>query len=161
MTYYPRSQTKIRQHKAQQMQLRGINLTDNYTEGQLESSKGITSDRFPYISTSDERQAIDAGIPSGYQPVSIYAAEKLFVVSDCPSASGSGYRCYYGGQYVGDINNLDLPKQYAVVGGRLVVWPDKVMFNIYDTEITATQMHTATLLADVREGTVVWKEAAE
>lgn len=150
---YPQNTVKIKQKKAQQMQILGINRTDNYADGQMESCKNITSDRFPYIATADQMELINTGVPVGFNAVSIYPAEKLFVVSDVPAMDG-GYKCYYGGKYVGDVNNLDLPKQYAMVSGRLIVWPDKVAFNLFDVEISSEQLQTAPLLVKVTQGSI-------
>lgn len=155
---YPQTKANIKHMKDQSLQLRGINLTDNYQDGQLEESKGISSDRFPYITTSEELQPVDTGIASGYQPVSMYAWEKLFIVSDEPSSSG-GYKCFYGGQYCGDAVNLELPKQYAVVNSKLVMWPDKVYFNLYDNEMSAHPLTTAPLLITVSSGTITYRKA--
>ena len=60
---YPQIKTKVKHRSAQAMQMRGINLTDNYGDGQLESSKNISTARFPYITTADQLQAVDTGIP--------------------------------------------------------------------------------------------------
>lgn len=155
---FPQTRANVKHRSAQSLQMRGINLTDNYAEGQLEESKGISTNRFPYITTTDELQPVDTGIPSGYQPVSMFAWEKLFVVSDEPSTDG-GYKCYYGGQYCGDAVNLELPKQYAVVNSKLVMWPDKIYFNLYDEEMSAHPLTTAPLLTTVVSGTIKFRKA--
>lgn len=154
---YPQTKANIKHMKDQSLQLRGINLTDNYQDGQLEESEGISSDRFPYITTTEELQPVDTGISSGYQPISMYAWEKLFIVSDEPSDNG-GYKCFYGGQYCGDAVNLELPKQYAVVNSKLVMWPDKVYFNLYDNEMSAHPLTTAPLLITVSSGTITYRK---
>ena len=154
---YPQIKTNIKHRATQSMQMRGINLTDNHQDGQLEKSKGISTARFPYVTTTEELQPVDTGIASGYQPVSMYAWEKLFVVSDEPGESG-GYKCFYGGQYCGDAVNLDLPKQYAVVNSKLVMWPDKVYFNLYDNEMSAHPLTTAPLLTTITSGTIIYRK---
>lgn len=154
---YPQIKTKVKHRSAQAMQMRGINLTDNYGDGQLEKSKNISTARFPYVTTTEELQPVDTGISSGYQPVSMYAWEKLFVVSDEPGESG-GYKCFYGGQYCGDAVNLDLPKQYAVVNSKLVMWPDKIYFNLYDNEMSAHPLTTAPLLTTITSGTIIYRK---
>lgn len=154
---YPQTRANVKRRAAQSMQMRGINLTDNHQDGQLEKSKGISTSRFPYVTTTEELQPVDTGISSGYQPVSMYAWEKLFVVSDEPGESG-GYKCFYGGQYCGDAVNLDLPKQYAVVNSKLVMWPDKVYFNLYDNEMSAHPLTTAPLLTTITSGTIIYRK---
>ena len=154
---YPQTRANVKRRAAQSMQMRGINLTDNHQDGQLERSKGISTSRFPYVTTTEELQPVDTGISSGYQPVSMYAWEKLFVVSDEPGDNG-GYKCFYGGQYCGDAVNLDLPKQYAVVNSKLVMWPDKVYFNLYDNEMSAHPLTTAPLLTTITSGTIIYRK---
>jgi hypothetical protein len=148
---YPRTNTRLQRRQSQSLQIMGINKTDNYVSGQLESSKGITADNYPYISTSGRKIPVDLGLPSGATPISIYAWEKLFVVTDEPSETG-GYKCYYGGKYCGDAVNTTAPKQYAVLNSKLVMFPDKVYFSLYDNEMTSHPLTTAPLLLSVGEG---------
>ena len=148
---YPKIDVKKEKKQVQQVQIQGINLTDNYQNGQLESSRNISANRFPYISTTDEPVDVEITIPEGYQPVSMFAWEKLFIVSDEPSGGG-GYKCYYDGRYCGDAKNLTVPKQYAVVNSKLVMWPDKVYFDLYEEGSEESHiMSTSQLLFNVEE----------
>ena len=215
---YPNIQTQIRRRQAQELQLLGINLTDNYKDGQLLSSKNISSNRYPYITTADQLEIQPTGIPAGFSAISMFAWEKLFVVSNVPryaidaevfvlgrspgyqdgdyaisdgripkdggfipagtlvqfvvesgpgwivgywtivEAEPVGYRCYYGEKYCGDIPTLDLPKQYAVVNSHLVVWPDMIYFNLYDTDMSAHPLITAPHLLTVDSGEITYRE---
>lgn len=157
---YPDIRTGIKHHAAQQLQIQGINLTDDYNIGQLESARNITSDRYPYISTSDQLQPVDTGIAPEFEPISMFAWEKLFVVSNEPSDE-EGYKCFYGGEYCGDAVNTKIPKQYAVINSKLVMWPDKVYFNLYDTEMKSHPLSTAPLLDTVSNGNVIYRKAVE
>ena len=148
---------QIKRTQRQQIQLQGINLTDNYDAGEMESCKGITSDHYPYIATRKQPQVIDTGIPDGYQPVSMFAWENLFVVSDEPH--DGGYKCYYGGQYCGDCKNLTVPKQYAVVNSKLVVWPDKIYFDLYGSHMKSYDLGEAQLIHTVRTGPIIYRKA--
>lgn len=154
---YPQIGVNIQKRSSQSLQMKGINLTDNYADGQLESCSGINTDRFPYITTSPALQEIDAGIATGHQAVSMFAWEKLFVVSDEPGDYG-GYKCFYGGEYCGDARNLDLPKQYAVINSKLVLWPDKVTFSIAHNEGVSSPMNTAPIVLSLKNGELnYWK----
>lgn len=155
---YPQVKQDVKHHKTQEMQMRGINLTDNYADGQMESCRGISTDRYPYITTAQELQLVDAGVPEGYHAVSMFAWEKLFVVTDEPSDK-DGFKCYYGGVYCGDVNNLTIPKQYAVVNSKLIVWPDKVMFEIMAEHPIGYSMDTAPILKTVDTGTAEYRKA--
>lgn len=156
---YPEMNIKLNKRQTQALEIQGINLTDDYRDGQLETCKGISTDRYPYITTRQARELVDSGIPQEYQPVSIFAWEKLFVVSNEPADNG-GYKCYYGGVYCGDAVNLDLPKQYAVVNSKLVMWPDKIYFNLYDREMRSYPLTTAPLLDTISTGTIIFRKAA-
>jgi len=148
---------KVKQRLAQEVRLEGINLTDNYSSGQMESCKGITSDRYPYIATDEQPEEVEQGIADGYQAVAIFGWEKLFVVSNEPGENG--YKCFYNGQYCGDVKNLDLPKQFAVVNTKLIVFPDQVYFNLYAKEQQSYEMTTAENIATVRTGKVIFRKA--
>lgn len=148
----------IKRRSTQETQMQGINLTDDYADGQIESCKGISFDRYPYITTAQKLVEVDAGIPEGYHAVSVYPWERLFVVTDKPSATG-GYECYYGGEYCGDAVNVKVPKQYAVVGNKLVMFPDKVMFDINEEHVTASSMNTAPELLCVKSGIAEYRKA--
>lgn len=146
----------------QDLKIRGVNLTDNYIDGQMESCKGISTDKYPYISTMQKKIDVTSlYIPDGENPISIFPWEKLFVVTDTVSSNTDGYKCYYGGKYVGDVKNTDLPKQYAIVGDKLIIFPDKVYFNLYDTEESSHELNTAPLLANIANGVVVYRKAVE
>ena len=141
----------------QDVQMRGINLTDRYSDGEMESCKGISTDRYPYITTQEQPATVDIPVSAGYKPISMFAWEKLFVVTDEPS--GDGFKCFYGGEYCGDAVNTQLPKQYAVVNNKLVMFPDKIYFNLYDETMSAHQLGTAARLMTVNSGTIVMRKA--
>jgi len=148
--------TQVKHYDRQALQMQGINLTDNYADGQMQSCYGISTARFPYITTSQKLVPIETGITEGYHAISMYTwDEKLFVVSDEP-ADGGGYKCYYATEYCGNVTTLETPKQYAVVNSKLVIFPDKVMFQKIDDGITATSMITATMLKRINTGEITY-----
>ena len=149
---------QIKKRSSQSLQMKGINLTDAYGDGQMESSKGISTARYPYITTTKKLEHVDTGITEGFHAVSMYPWEKLFVVTDEPTDEG-GYKCFYGGEYCGDAVSLKLPKQYAVVGNKLVMFPDKVMFNINEENVKGSSMNTAPELLYAHTGTVEYRKA--
>lgn len=268
---YPTIRTNIRHATRQQMQILGINHSDNYTDGQLDDCVNINTDRFPYITTCDKLTEVQ-GLSGGYNAVSMFAWEQMFVVSDGETkelspdttpvtddltetvwlfnssvnmAEGvwaidfiskgreynsigynqagttgisytfpnamihaydlntgwtlegyrtirilggadavqgednrfsellaylqdnatlqgrmvvTGYKCYYGGNYCGDMPTLELPKQYAIVNAQLVVYPDKVYFDLNDENIEPHPLDTASLIGS---GTVTFEALTE
>ena len=159
MAAYPSfGKAQIKKRSTQKLQMQGINLTDAYADGQIESMRGISTQRFPYVTTADKLKPIDVGVPEGYHAVSIFPWEQIFVVTDEPSET-DGFKCYYGGEYCGDAVSLKLPKQYAIVNSKLVMFPDKVMFNINEENVTSSSMNTAPELLSVRSGTIDYRKA--
>lgn len=160
MLYYPQIKTNIARRQNQELQIRGLNRTNAYVSGELESCKNITSAKFPYIETCDNLEAVSTGVSSGYKPVSVYAWEKLFVVSNRPVTGG--YACYYGGRYCGYVPTLTTPKQYAVVNTKLIVFPDKVYFNLNeDTDMESHALDTATLIQNITSGKATFTKAVK
>ena len=142
----------------QNVQMRGINLTDHYVDGEMESCFGISSDRYPYITTQEQPTEVSVPVSTGYKPISMFAWEQLFVVTDEPHEGG--YKCFYGGNYCGDAKNTELPKQYAVVSNKLIMFPDKIYFNLYDETMSAHPLGTAALLTTINSGTITMRKKA-
>lgn len=147
---YPTFNNPVQHKTRQQLQMLGINQSDNYVEGQLEDCVGITTKRFPYFSTRDKLVEQERD----YNVLSMFAWEELFVVSDIPDqmfeVEGSYFQCFYGGQYVGMLSD-ELPKQYAVINSKLVIWPDMKYLNLYDQIKSINNLCTATKLASLYE----------
>lgn len=154
MNYYPIKNT-IQRRTRQQIQMLGINLSDNYTDGQLEDCNNICADRFPYITT--QKNLVEQNLSGGYGVLSMFAWEEMFVVTD-HYVNGQGYACFYGGEPCGYMPTNDLPKQYAVVNTQMVVYPDKVYFNLNDANIEPHSLDTATLIGT---GTVTFELATD
>ena len=103
---------------------RGLNLTENTTEGELRDSLGITADKAPTLSTMKGR-SVRASFPGGEGslPVSdIFAWDKLAVICDG--------KFYYDDMVRGEIT--DGLKQFAVVNTKLCIFPDKVYLDLTD-----------------------------
>jgi len=117
-----------RKTKKQIIHIGGLNFTDAPREGELTDSKGLTSARFPVLSTRGARKEIGNYVA----PTAIFAWGKQVVVD--------GTNFYYDGNLIGQV--LSGEKQFAVVNTKLVIWPDKVYFDLNDLQI-----HSMTALA--------------
>ena len=103
---------------------KGLDLTENTADGELRDSLGLTSDKFPTLSTM-KGQSTNKQFPSGegLLPVSdIFAWDKLAVICDG--------KFYYDDMVRGDIS--DGLKQFAVVNTKLCIFPDKVYLDLTD-----------------------------
>lgn len=104
---------------------RGLNLTENTTEGELRDSLGITADKAPTLSTMKGR-SVRASFPAASEQTAaisdIFAWDKLAVIVDG--------KFYYDDEVRGDI--ADGLKQFAVVNTRLCIFPDKVYLDLTD-----------------------------
>lgn len=104
---------------------RGLDLTENTTEGELRDSLGITADKAPTLSTMKGR-SVRAAFPAASEPAAtvsdIFAWDKLAVICDG--------KFYYDDEIRGDIT--DGLKQFAVVNTKLCIFPDKVYLDLTD-----------------------------
>ena len=117
----PKVPYAIKQQQSEIMQLRGIDFSDNYKDGALAECKNLSTRRFPTFCTRRAREKQDK-----YSAVTaITAWNKLVVVQNG--------RLFYDGEDVGEITDGD--KQFAVINTKLVIFPDKVYFDIDEKEI--------------------------
>lgn len=98
--------------RTQVLQIRGLDLSDNHSEGSMSDCKNITSERFPYFSTRKGRELVDT-----YSDVSSMTSwDGLVVVS--------GTSLFYKGvQVQGSVT--EGPKQFACINTKIVIMPDK------------------------------------
>lgn len=99
--------------------LRGINWTDNYSEGALEDSKNITAVRYPYVSTKAPRERLSESWNSNITAISAWNDLVYVKNNHLYYKVGSTYRdC-------GALNGGDVERQFVMLYKKLVVWPDK------------------------------------
>lgn len=112
----PRLPNTIQKNRREMVELRGVNYTDNYTDGDLAGCRNLSARRWPYLSTRRAREHLGALDGS----TALTAWEKLVVVR--------GTKLLYDGEEVGTV--AAGAKQFAVVNTRLVIWPDKVYLDL-------------------------------
>ncbi|MCC8122711.1 MAG: hypothetical protein LIO58_04140, partial [Oscillospiraceae bacterium] len=109
-------------YRRQNVAFSGLDFTDGAEEGTLRDSAGISSARWPVLSTRAGRgQYSDITLTA---PCAIYAFDKLCVIDDGVF--------YYGGEEMGYVDMGE--KQFAVVGKKLCIWPDKKYLNLADPD---------------------------
>lgn len=114
--YLPKLRGGGRKAVKQTVQFGGINYTQAVQDGELESSRGVSTRLWPCLTTRLGRtEATKMRADSD-----IYAWDKLLLVD--------GTRLYYGGKDCGAVNPGR--KQFAVVGNKLCIWPDKAYLDM-------------------------------
>lgn len=114
--YLPKLKSGRQKRKEQTVRLGGINYTQDVQDGELESSKGVSTRLWPCLTTRQGRALANDGDPSG----DLYAWDKLLIAR--------GGRVFYGGEDCGAVRPGR--KQFAAVGSKLCIWPDKVYLDM-------------------------------
>lgn len=119
----------VRKHDAQIVQVRGLNLTDNYPDGAIEWSHHVSLDRFPYITSwTPPEEVSNTGTVDACTSWSTPRGNLIYF--------SNGHMFIRSSDTVAVVNHdfLSGPKQFAVLQNKLVVWPDKVYVNLQTLE---------------------------
>lgn len=100
--------------KATQVQFNGYMHTASCSEGQIWDEQNISGRAFPYLRPIRERTIF--GYPCDN---ALFAHDSMGWVN--------GSELWYDGHLVGYVE--DSRKQIAIMGNRIVIWPDKVVLN--------------------------------
>ena len=98
----------------QQTQFGGYNHAESCSEGQIYDERNISAAAYPYLRPIRNRP--NTGIPATN---GVFSHHVLGWVD--------GTELWYNGYLVGYVE--DSLKQFAVMGNRIVIWPDKVVLN--------------------------------
>lgn len=113
--------------KREMVVMRGINYSDNTTDGDLAESQNISTRRWPFLSPRGEREKVPMSGSTEYNNVTAMTSWADSFVT----VRGTGL--WYGDEKVGDITAG--AKQFAVVNTKLVIWPDKVYLDMTNKTI--------------------------
>lgn len=130
----PRLPYQIQKNRQELVELRGVNYSDAYQDGDLRECTNLSARRWPFLSARRAREhlteydapAAGGGPTAGSGPTAMTAWEKLVVVR--------GTDLLYDGEVVGTVTAGE--KQFAVVNTRLVIWPDKVYLDLQSKTVT-------------------------
>ena len=100
------------------VQFKGLNYGEDYVDGELQDSLNLSTEKYPCI--APRRGRVKEGAYSA--PSTLHAREGLLVVD--------GTKVYYDGRIVGNV--AAGRKQIATVGNYIVIFPDKVYYNVAD-----------------------------
>lgn len=112
-------------NKTQQTQFGGYNHTRAAGDGELWDMGNLWAGNFPALSVRPRR----ALVTTLREPHGLAAGDVLAWVD--------GDQLYYGGKAVGTVERSD--KQMAFLGDRLIIFPDKKVYNPFDNSLTAIE----------------------
>lgn len=109
--------------KKQIVAFRGINYSDQTQDGELRDALNVSARRLPYLATRKGREKLEE-----YAGATAMAARGVLAVVQ-------GTQLLYDGEVVGQV--IQGEKQFAVVGNKLVIWPDKTYLDLETKTIQA------------------------
>lgn len=150
MIKLPKAYSSKQKAKRYILKLGGINRTDAFGEGELETSEGISSSRYPAVAVRKGREKLTAW--STAEDV-IYADGILSLTSphtktDADTGEAAEY-CYitYRSETEGatlqaykEIPKISERREAAAVGGTLVLFPDKLCLDLTSSYPTWKEM---------------------
>ena len=105
-----------RSTKKQIVTFRGINYADQTQDGDLRAGLNLSARRLPYLTTRRGRKKLEQ-----YTGATAMTARGVLVVVQ-------GTDLLYDGEVAGQVTAGE--KQFAVVGNKLVIWPDKTYLDL-------------------------------
>lgn len=104
----------------------GLNLGEGYADGELSDCKNLSSVLAPCISQRFGRSSEVEYVA----PTALHAKDGLFVID--------GTNAIYNGKVVGQVN--DKRKQIATIGNYIVIFPDKLYYNVETEEFGGMEL---------------------
>lgn len=108
------------------VQSRGINYSDNYSDGDLAACENLSVRRWPYMATRNARKRVE-----DVQNVTALTSWNGLVAV-------IGTDLYYKGEKVEVAEGVELTpgaKTFAAVNTKLVIWPDKLYLDMTDLKV--------------------------
>lgn len=171
MIKLPQAQKNVTKRARQQLRMLGLNYTTDYHDGELQECCGISTRRYPYITSAGRIDEIDSSyfrpgtenVWTGLQIKDMYAfGEQLLVLTYSTSTYqvqawllvDSGWYDLTAGADVTLSNTF--PKQYAVVNTKLCIFPDGVYIDL-DSPTTMIRSMGKTLFWSEANGSVTFE----
>ena len=102
--------------KKQIVSFRGINFSDQYTDGDMRDCMNMSARRYPYLTTRRARKQIEE-----------HTGATAFLYRDKPIVV-IGTDLIYDGNVVAQVTEGE--KQFAIVNTKLCVFPDKIYYDV-------------------------------
>lgn len=108
--------------RTQTMQFLGVNLTENYQDGEMSDCKNLSTLQYPTLSQRKGRDVVE-----GYSDVAdMYTWDNKLIIVDNSTL-------YVDNVAVTSVTNSK--KQFAVVNSKLIVFPDKISVDLRNNEL--------------------------
>lgn len=147
MIFLPQVTKNVTKRARQALRIAGINYTDNYKDGELESCTGISTRRYPYITTTGKIEEITSSyftdlpdVWTGLEIKDMYAMDdQPLVLTHSPYTDKvQAWLLVDNGWYditegAGVLLTNVFPKQYAVINTKLCIFPDGVYIDLEST----------------------------
>ena len=119
----PQIPYKIQKVRREVVAMGGFNRSDRLKDGDIAESRNVSLRRWPYLSTRLGRKE-----QAGYDGCTALSAwNKLVAVN--------GTDLLYDGKVVGKVTEGE--KQFAVLNTKLVIWPDRVYFDLQNNKLVS------------------------
>lgn len=105
---------------------RGVNYSENYTDGEFAQTENLTSEKYPCI-TPRRARTLDGQYENG---TTLATKDGLVIVAD--------QKVYYSEEEVGTVTAGR--KQIATVGNLVCIFPDKKYFDVTEDTLTLRDM---------------------
>ena len=166
----PQAQKQVTKRSRQQLKMLGLNYTTDFRDGELQECCGISTRRYPYITTAGRLDEIDStyfvgdsNVWTGLQIKDMYAfGEQMLVLTYSTSTfKVQAWLLVDAGWYdltegaTATLSNV-FPKQYAVVNTKLCIFPDGVYIDL-DSPTTMIKAMGKTLFWSEANGSVTFE----
>lgn len=130
MMCLPKLKNIFKPKKTRTVVFGGINYSDNYVEGEMSESENISTRRYPYLATRYKRTLYETyeGLNEGIYDFYFHNSDTIKVMGE--------YRLYYNAQQISGGVSPGM-KQWAVVGNKLVIWPDMKMLDLQTKKLSS------------------------
>lgn len=119
MLNLPKIPYRMEKNKSQIVAMRGINFSNMIADGDMVDSKNISARAYPYITTREAREDIGLEGEGEITAITSFGGKFVYARGGC---------LYYDKFFIGPITPGE--KQFAAIGTKLVIMPDKVYFDM-------------------------------
>lgn len=116
-----------RQYSARIDIFQGLNRTYGAGDGEAVDIRNLSTDKYPALTTRAPRSRVG----TWESATDVYEVNGHTVVVD-------GYNLYWDGTMITGLNPS--PKQFALVGGKLVIWPDRLYIDTQTGKVRSLEV---------------------